>query len=45
MWEYLVKSLIKTYLGDFIETDLNVSVSMYSGKADLNNVQIKKDIF
>ena len=45
MVEYLVKKLIKKFLGDFVETDLNVNVSMLSGRAELKNVSLKPDIF
>jgi hypothetical protein len=35
MVEYIVKKLIKKFLGDFVETELNVNVSVFSGKAEL----------
>jgi Vacuolar protein sorting-associated protein len=45
MVDYLVKSLLKRYLGDFIENDLSVSMSLFSGQADLKDVSIKRDVF
>ena len=45
MVEYIVKKLIKKFLGDFVETELNVNVSVFSGKAELQNVNLKPDIF
>ena len=45
MVDYIVKSLLRRFLGDFIESDLNVSMSLLSGEANLEDVFIKKDVF
>ena len=43
MVQFIVRKLLKKFLGDFIDTDLDISVSLLSGEADLSNVSIKQD--
>jgi hypothetical protein len=45
MVETVVKKLINKFLGKYVESDLDVNVSMLSGKAELKNVSLKPEIF
>ena len=45
MVDYLVNTLLHRFLGDFIESDMQVSMSLLSGEANLKDVYIKNDVF
>jgi hypothetical protein len=45
MVEYTVKKILKSVLGDFIDSNFDLKMSLLSGTAELKMVKIKKDIF
>ena len=47
MFESILESLLSKYLGAYVEglTSEDLSVSLWGGDINLNNVMIKKDIF
>ena len=45
MVEYTVKKIIKSTIGEFIDSKFDLKLSLLSGTAELKQVKIKKDIF
>jgi len=45
MVDFMVKKMLRKYLGNIIEDDLKISTSLRSGEANLEGVLIKKDMF